>query len=331
MVKRLFPIFLAYLCSLPFLGCVGLRSWQARPLPKIPKLVGKGADKELEPKRGDMLYQKQTEVGVTPLDSPQKDGSLFDASNTRMDLYGDRSRFQKGRLLRIAIALPSKDEGTANPNPSQTQAEKDTSRQGDEDALMKEFPELTPPEGKQRIKTELPMTITEIFPNGDVMVSYERESMNTHDHHLIKVTGKLPYSSLIGSSNPSTNDLFDVHMTQVQNRTTSYKNSLVWENDYTLRVSDFREAGSQEALDLEEKRKKLLNLRDQLVQRMQNTSKERQRFNDEKKKLASEQEDLKRKIELLQTQAPETTKKTDDTAKTTGDKTTNASPPIATL
>lgn len=287
-----------FVLQLTLLGsCSNFRTISSRPLLVDPAGMVKAGRHPLRKQRSEQLYAKRRKVKITEKKASVDTGSLFVAANAKNDFYGAKRFDQLGRILDVAIVV------SEDPRQSKDQGEKEAS--GDkaassEDELISEFPELSPPKGKKRrLKSSLRMEIVQNFPNGDVLLAYRRSSDSDRENVAIVVEARLPYRSLADNT-VSSSDLYDISLVQHLGRDTIVRKSSGWEDEYTLRVSEFREAASQEALELETKRQHLKKLRQRMLDRLKSANRERQRSANEGEKLRKENSRIAKQIKDLQ-------------------------------
>jgi len=270
------------------------------------KFISKSRSIEQEVDQGkEEIFLRNQEVKIVAIEDSEESASLFQVDNPQSYLFYEKPRGDIGDVLSVFVRSSlSPTEGAA---PGAGPAEGENAQVGAEltaeqleAELLAALPALTPGEDKPPIMTKIPFKVMRKLPDGDVIVEYYRSSKNDSESSAVKIQARLPRQVLQGNKPLLTSDLKDVFWYQNRNTQLTERQSLGWEDEYTLRLSGFEEARSQEALQLESKRKELVNLRDRLRQRIVTLGQERQLVVKERDRIGQLQTEIDQKIGSLE-------------------------------
>lgn len=283
-------------------GCFAkMRTIGSRPLQVEPKNLQKVGSPVPAKEYPQQFYRKKTQLDIRETDEPSLNGSLFNVENAKNDLYRDTAPDGIGNVVAIAVVIPPVEGKTAEAK-EQTEEEKKAA----EDELIKDFPELEPPtDQSKRLLRSFNMKIAKTYPNGDVLAVYTRSSETDFEVKAVEVSARIPYEKLVSLEGVTTKDLRDVKFRSSDSKESVERVSTTWEDEYTLRISGFTEAQSKEASELNLKRQQLLQLRQNMYDRLKTFSSERGTIAKERDKLLKERKDEKEEMEKLKTKIKE--------------------------
>jgi chromosome segregation ATPase len=164
---------------------------------------------------------------------------------------------------------------------------------------LEALPTFAPSSEKAKPITKIRFKVLKKLPNGDALVETYRTSKNKYESNQIRAKARIPSEKIQSNDLITTADLQDVEFFQFENSQSTERESIGWEDEYTLRFSGFNEAKSKAALELERKRKELMDLRDRLQQRIGNVSKERTKVAADRMKINEFKENTSSRINSL--------------------------------
>lgn len=235
-------------------------------VPLIPKAKQKnGVYRDL----GTVDQQKARKKAPLPVIISKKDGakdtgSLMDLGSDRNLIYPDITPVAVGDTITLAVTSP-RTKKPADGSPAKPSGDLD-------------LPDLGPAKAEAKPIENLVMKVRQRLPNGDFIVQYQSESLSTRDETYTYVTAILDGRKRFKRGSLSTDDLSDISFRQKDGPKEDYElSSTGWLDEYTLRLSGFNQANSRQALELEEKRKRLAQIRNNLKNRIRSFKKERQK------------------------------------------------------
>ncbi len=298
-----------YLCiigALFVLSCQhGVRAISMRPVNGVVKPIGKNRlptfpfDKKAEKK--PEIFVRNKKVDIRLRDESNSTGSLMRINDGRNYLFSDRSPIRIGSFVDVIInsaRLNKKEIPKADPADK-----KNTTAQagGDEvvKALREALPDLSPADEEASVVKRLKMRVVDQLENGDVLVSYQRESQRGVYGAKVDVRARVSYEVINSDRELTTDDLNDVEWFESNQGELVERKSAGWEDEYTLRVSGFDEAKSKQALALEEKRNQIESVREKLDSQLVSLGKERRTMAKERNSLLKKQANSIEKIDEL--------------------------------
>ena len=310
----------ALICFLQSSCLSSLRTIKSRDLSAYARDEGakvlKRPIKEKSKNNQNQIFVRKKKFAVVLKEQSHSDsnGSLFVVSNKGNQLF---STFRKPSLRDfIKFKIVSKrDLGSKNPQEKSKNIPKitdDGEKTPDsfEDDLLKSLPSLEPSDLSARgVIKILPMQVTDILPNGDLLLAYERISKSKNDSKSIKVIARLPEDYLDPSRELTTNHLVDIKLMEQSPYESLEKESTSWQDEYTLRVSGFHEAESKIAAELEVKRRELMDIKNKLHKRIQSLGAERRSMAKEREKLIKKGKDSENKVAEMTAKIEEQDKK----------------------
>lgn len=221
------------------------------------------------------IFMKRDNIKIRESAPIDDGGSLFRVDNPNNFLFYEKPNRDVGDIVTVFVRTAASKEEPAQP------VQGDNANQGEVNAdqlekeLLEALPNFAPSSEKAKPITKLRFKVLKKLPNGDVLVETYRTSKNKYESNQIRAKARISSEKIETNDLITTADLQDVEFFQFENSQTTERESIGWEDEYTLRFSGFNEAKSKAALELERKRKELMELRDRLQQRIGNVSKER--------------------------------------------------------
>lgn len=266
------------------------------------------------PQPAPQMYVRQPSLEIKPVDQPNETGSLMNLDDERNYLFNTAGPHKVGRFVTIKVASNLKpkdkksDEATKN---------KETPKDDIEKELLAAIPELEPADPNDpRLIDQFKMKIMHRYDNGDVMAMMTRRSVNGDQAEDITVTARLPYDRLMAGDQLTTDDLLDVKMVSSKDGNVAESRSSGWEDEYSLRMSGFREASSKVAKELDDKRRKLDEARENLQNRVKTFGKEREQVAKQRDELTKDRTNLEEQRKALETKVDEQQKALDSANET---------------
>lgn len=282
------------------------------------------------------LFVKQKSIEIQAIQDENTTGSLAMLEDERNLLFASLIPKKVGRFINLTIV--PQYERTANPHnnnktDAKTPANNDNQNQTDPkqpqptdqsqtkdvspdpiaqavddqlNQLLKEFPHLTPEDDSNpSLIKNLRMNVIHRLPNGDVIVRYERDSLSDTDGRLITVKAKIPFEKLRDNTPILSSDLLDVSMTEMTKDEKVERHSTSWEDEYTMRLSGFSEAKSQDAIRLSQKQQQLQKISNQLQQKIASIGAQNRTQAKERDQLIKDKNQANDKADKLETKVKE--------------------------
>ena len=244
------------------------------------------------------LYAKTGNPEIRKVKEPDNNGSLYNLEDQRNNLFTKDIKDQVGDYIDVSVVSnrmesPKQADAAKPQDPAAgTPAQKEENL---EDTLIKALPNLDPGKNSPVIIKKLKMRITQRLPNGDVKATLYRDSKSGDETKVIQVNALVPGELLRARKEVTTSDLADVEWSEINDGVLMQRQSLSWEDEYTLRLSGFDEAKSKGAQELDEKRKQLGDVRDQLENKIKSFSNERRQFSKDRDDLGKKAAELSAK------------------------------------
>lgn len=261
------------------------------------------------------LYVHRKTLNVRPKSTKSENGSLFNPADERNFLFTSRGPIVEGRYVDIEVASnrldkkpPSKDKGKAAPAAAAAKGGKDEL----DASIAKALPSLEPSEADAVLLKRFKMKITHRFENGDVLAFMRRKSTLASEGSEISVQARIPYERIISGEPMSTNDLEEVEWVESQGGEIAERRSAGWEDEYTARLSGFNEARSKMAMDLEDKRKQLKDVKENLETRLKTFGSERQQMSKQREALLAQQRKDREQVDALRKLSEDQKKELDE-------------------
>lgn len=237
-------------------------------------------------------------VIIDKRDSARDTGSLMDLRSDRNIVYPDIKPVAVGDTITLAVTSPRTKKPADGAPAAPT---------GDLD-----LPDLGPVDAEAKPIENLVMKVRQRLPNGNFIVQYQSESISTRDDTYTYVTAILDGEKRFNRKALSTDDLSEINFRQKAGPKEDYElSSTGWLDEYTLRLSGFNQAKSRQALELEEKRKRLAKIRNNLRNRIQSFKKEREKVILSREKFRQKLTEQKQQSQAQQTKLTESQSRID--------------------
>lgn len=248
-----------------------------------------GASRGATPEAAPDMYVKQRRPVIKDQDRPNETGSLFNPDDERNYLFTASGPQNVGRFLTIhVVANRGAAKSVADVKPTEAPKAAGESDQTEQE-LLNALPDLAPktPNDPSLQKT-FKMQIAHRYANGDVMARLSRRSLGEDDAAEITAEARIPYERLASGDPLTTEDLLDVNYVESGEGELIERSSSGWEDEYSLRLSGFKEAKSRMAAELVDQKKQLDEAKEKLETRIKT-------FGDERRSVAKQRDDLNKK------------------------------------
>lgn len=275
---------------------------EAKPDAKsVPVLKEKISEKPLPKKQ--KLFVEEKKITIIPNAEPNTSGSLFNLNDERNYLFVEQGPVTIGKYLVVNVdsnrSQITDSKGTEDKKDSKNN--NDSEKINDED-LLKSLPHLETDDKNLAFLKNFKMRVSNSFPNGDVLAVVKRSSLAGDDKSEVIAQARIPYKKLVSGEPINTSDLFDVKFVDNSEKDYVERNSTGWEDEYTARLSGFSEAKSKLAMKLEDKRKRLVDVKDRLSNKLTSFNKEREKLAKERNDLMEEKKKVSEKVTNLNEQ-----------------------------
>ncbi len=234
------------------------------------KIMKKGRDIADEEQKSPNIYIKRKKLKIDPVVEINSTGSLMFLNNPENYLFTPMPKGKIGDTL-VILTRVNKSEEQKPPVEGEQKPEEL------QDELLAALPKLAPKESEKIVPlTSIKFKIDRRLPNGDVIISSFRASSNEGESNTIRIQARLSRSDLMNKKEITTDDLLDVEWYERQDGEVFERQSLSWQDEYTMRLSGFNEARSQYAEQLVNKEKDLVRVREKLRDRINTLGRERQ-------------------------------------------------------
>lgn len=251
-----------------------------------------GASRGSAPETAPDMYVKQRRPVIKDQDRPNETGSLFNPDDERNYLFTATGPQNVGRFLTVNVvanrgsasagALAKADNSAS---PAKPEGEGDQTEQ----ELLNALPDLTPKTpGDPSLMKTFKMQIVHRYANGDVLARLSRRSLGEDEAAEITAEARIPYDRLASGDPLTTEDLLDVNYVESGEGELIERSSSGWEDEYSLRLSGFKEAKSKMAAELVDQKKQLDDAKEKLETRIKT-------FGDERRSVAKQRDDLNKK------------------------------------
>jgi hypothetical protein len=272
--------------ALCYLNCATKKLEPDGDRPRIFDKPGSNTGNLPHEKEQGQLYVRKKIVSISPVESTNTNGSLFNVDDERNYLFAARGPLIVGRFIDVDVNSNRLVEKPAEGKiPEKSVGDAAKAEKNNDDELMKSLPNLEPSSPDARPIHRFKMKIAHRFPNGDVLAIAERESVASQNQNNLSIQARIPYDRLISGSPISTDDLTEITMNESSDGEAIDRRSATWEDEYTLRMSGFNEANSKVAARLDQQRDQLRKIRDELKNRLIALGKERETMAGERNKL----------------------------------------------
>ncbi len=295
-----------YLFLLVQAGCLPrLRQLSQRQI--TTNLEGKSTDaleisQRMKSKPKPTLYQKESKTSIHIIDERAYSGSLYLLSDERNDLFSTRANPKVGDYVTVAASNMPLNSSALQANEKDKSQPAAATANADED-LLKSMPDLAPADmHKDTLLKSFKMRINQRFANGDFLVTFERASKSDGEDHNIELRATIPYAKIVAGTDVLAEDLTNLSLDVEADGEVLHKHSSSWQDQYLLYLSGFKEAKSKMAVDLEDKRQKLLDVSGKLKDRVRMFGKERKQIAAERDKVLAENKQAKEDLEKAKAQ-----------------------------
>ncbi len=235
----------------------------------------------------DVLVRRKGVI-IEPSDEKSTTGSLMNTQDPRNNLFLSQEPINVGDWLDVNVVFNRKQSEANQEGEGEgaAQAGEEANQDSEIADIIAMLPNLDPADPTLALLTSVKMRVTQVHPNGDVTVSLRRSSRNETTSYDFISTARIPYKNLSTGKALTTQDLTDVTWFENDEGYVSEKYSSIWEDEYSLRLSGFKETKSKYALELEKKEKDLKQARKVLESRVKNFAEEKKQFRKKQEKLA---------------------------------------------
>ena len=282
--------------SLVLSSCLGGQSViSQRPIGPVQNSEGK-KDTNIRPtptvQEPQELFTRKKELTIAPQMKKNESGSLMDYRDSKNHFFSAHQELNIGDFITIQVLSNRIDQAPTTPvgdDKKNVAAAPVTGADPTETAILNSFPNLEPgPTKKPELLKTMQAQIVGIEDNGDLMVEYKRQSIQDEYANQLLVRAALKKSEINPGNDITTRNLRNVQWDETRDGSVIERRSLQWEDEYTLRLSQFDEAKSRSAVALENQKQQLKEIKSKLDTRLRTMSTERQ-------KVALQREELNRK------------------------------------
>jgi hypothetical protein len=231
------------------------------------------------------VYLRHEEILIEDNSPPSDAGSIFNLEDGRNYLYPSDTPTAVGTTITVEIRSNRKDSNEKADKKAAKGKDSDVSKELAENPLWKAFPDLEPDSGEAVPIKRFKMKVTHRLANGDVLAMFRRHSISGSFAQTIIIKARIPYDRVGYAPTITTDDLADIDWLENTGQELVERKSSSWEDEYTLRLSGFDEAKSKAALAIDDKRKALMSIRDQLKTQLRS-------FTEERSQMAKQRADL---------------------------------------
>ena len=283
-MKFLYVFFLSVLmsCQSPIKS---LSRREIRPGVLTRGLVKKGRKIKEKAEKEPRIYVKKKKILIAKKEGERQNGSLYSSDNPENFLFYDKPKGSVGDVLNIVVVSSQQEQ-----NGGQEVQEEDPTKLRDQ--LLESLPEFAPSDDSLVPVTKIKFKVDRKLKNGDLLVSTYRSSESEGQASSIRVEARIERNSLMNKKTITTEDLRDVEWSETVNDEIVERESLSWQDEYTLRLSGFNEVKSRMAKDLDNKKKDLMAVRDKLRDRINSLGKERRSVVRSREELSRKQKNL---------------------------------------
>ena len=251
--------------------------------------IGSQEDNEYE------VLARRRAVVIEPSDEKNTTGSLTNSLDPRNNLFLSQEPINVGDWLDVKVVFNRKQQEEKNGEGGENRGEDNGSENSDQNSeisdILAMLPNLDPADSSLAVLTSVKMRVTRVYPSGDVQVSLRRSSKDEGSSYDFITTAKIPYKNLSTGKELTTQDLSEVTWFENDEGYVSEKYSSIWEDEYSLRLSGFKETKSKYAMELDKKEKDLKQARKSLEARLKSFAEEKRQFRKKQEKLAELQKE----------------------------------------
>ncbi|MFK7824981.1 MAG: flagellar basal body L-ring protein FlgH [Oligoflexales bacterium] len=225
------------------------------------------------------VFVRKKKIKISLPSDEDNSGSLYNLDDRNNQLFVTFNKPDVSDFVHIKI-VNQKSLGEDN-SPENQEGEDGSNEENelDEDKLIKSMPSLEPFDLKSKgVLKNIKMKVMHRYKNGELLLAFNRKSTSEENSRFIKVSARLPAENLQVTNEITTKQLADVHFVELGEDEAIDKKSSSWEDEYTLRLSGFSEADSKLAAELDMKRRELMDIKEQLANRLKSLGAERRQM-----------------------------------------------------
>lgn len=285
----------------------GILNFSKRDIGGFPKPGPmQGQKRDIESDETEQKYVKRQTLKIESDPDYLTTGSLFGRRGNSSFLIEDVLPVKKGQYINVKLVSANESAtknatspaqgGAADPNAPTPSAPKD-------DDLKKIFdtlPTLDPGGQREGLLSSLEFEVQDISEDGWATVSFRKTSQNERDKKEIYVSARLSADDLKDLKSVNSRHLRDVKYFSVEPKNRFEKESQIWTDELTARVSGFTEVQSNYSQSLEEKKKEIQKIRKDVDNKLNLVSRERSLNAVNRDKLRADRQALDDKISTLE-------------------------------
>ena len=246
------------------------------------------------------IYVKRKNISISSQSENLKNGSLYDLNRNNNYLFASPPADRIGRIVEILVK-----SGRLGEPKKEEKDSKETDVEKKPEIEAKSYPGLDAEGDNPPILDAIKMTISGKSLNGDPILILTKSSRSDNEAKVIRVTTKIPSNKLIGKEQVTTKDLYDIDWVERNNDEIIERKSPYWEDEYTLRLSGFKEAKSKTAVKLSSEWDRLKKEQKKLDQKLKSIGKDRRTLARDRQRLVKARKDIKEKVEGLNSKVEE--------------------------
>ncbi len=241
------------------------------------------------PQRQDLFARERRPVIAELPQDPDATGSLFSLEDSRSNLIV-QNPLRVGMVLDVKVIVARSAAGDGNAKGKSSKGSgKQAGASGGADGLTEAVPKLEPVVSGTAPLNSFKMRLDSILPNGDGLVSVRRDSSRTGEFREMYARARVPAERMIPGAGLTTEDLFDVVLSDFDGTLSTERRSTGWEDEYSLRLSGFEELRSKEAVAVEEARRQVQSEKDKIAE-------ESRKITEERARSAKQRDELQQKL-----------------------------------
>ncbi|NRA67072.1 MAG: flagellar basal body L-ring protein FlgH [Pseudobacteriovorax sp.] len=248
-----------------------------------------------EVKKPNIFIRKKRSI-IRRSTSQNNNGSLMSLDNPQNYLFVDRPIGNVGDIITVAVRSNAAKEDE-NDNGGEREAEEL------KDELLQALEKLEPSDQQLVPVTSIKFRVDRVMPNGDALVSYYRTSSNDVESNAVRVYARIARKTLLDKPGITTKDLLDIDWYERKDQEVFERNSINWEDEYTLRLSGFDEAKSRFAKSLDEKEGDIQEISNKLRERINALGQERRKIAETRQDLEKQKQNAEKIVSDLRSQA----------------------------
>lgn len=311
--------FFLFFLTLQIYSCKsGLNRISGRVIGTHPENMQASFPMSYEPSKSELsdnIYKKDYQKKIMIEKEMDDNPSLYRIKSPKNKFFNHHRFPEIGQILKFKI--------------KNTKIKKDTDPEAAEqeengnDELLNAIPSLAPPaEDDTYPLRDLAMRVEQILPNGDLVLSYTKNTRLNKDRRKLRVQAVLGRDDFPSQKKDldklHTGMLKDIEFTDIYKHDTQIFKSLDWDDAYTLRLSNYHEQRSRYAVQIENKRKKLEEISESVEKRIRSSNQQRKKWTAEREKWqrakAKEEERIEKLSDQVKSQQDKITSQSDKIA-----------------